>query len=117
MSGYRSLTENTALRGCFSAQGCISLPGYFSVQIISYRAGIILLDYFYHNGTVRLFRLLNDPVLSVVLVQSFFVLRNFLLYQRDGVVVYDVLLQYKVESLADTCCFYPFHLVTSLSEK
>ncbi len=60
------------------------LPGYCSVQIISYRAGIILFDYLYHNGTVRLFRLLNDPVLSVVLVQSFFVLRNFLLYQRDA---------------------------------
>ena len=61
-----------------------------------------MFDYFYHNRTVRLLRLLYDLVLCVVLVQSFFVLRNFLLDKRYGIVMSDIFLEHKMESLADT---------------
>ncbi len=81
----------------------------FSIEIRTYRRGIILLLDPDYNRAVRLFVFLKDLVLGSCFFKRSLVLLYLLPDKPDSLIVRGVLLQHKMQSLTDTRFFDPFH--------
>lgn len=84
------------------------------IQIISNRAGIVLFDYFNDDRTVRLVCLFRNFILCVIPFQIFPVMFKLLFYLFYRIIMPDIFFQHKVQSLANTGCFYSFHVFSSI---
>ena len=96
-----------------SITGILSAPGnawFISLEIISHRALIILFLYHQDHRAIRLRLLGHDPILHIAAVQPLFICRHFLLHQPPGQPGFRILLQQKMQCLADACSLYPFHI-------
>ena len=84
-----------------------------SVQIVTHRCSVVLLDDLYNDGAVRLLGLLHDLILCVVALHVFLVGLDLFLDLFDGIEVIQTVLQRKVQGLADAGRFYSFHVLLS----
>jgi hypothetical protein len=64
-----------------------------SVQVVAYRAGVVLLDDLKDDRAIWLGGLFNDLVLGMVVIQGFFVILHFLLDLLDCPIVLDIIFQ------------------------
>lgn len=87
-----------------------------SVQIIAYRADVVLLDDFHKDGAILLMDFFQNSVLCLIPFHSRFVMRHFFAHQLHRVIMFHILFQQEVKRLADARCFYPFHFDTLLKK-
>jgi hypothetical protein len=80
-----------------------------SVQIVSDRAVVVLLDDFDDNGPVRLCGFLNDFILGMIARHCVFIMLDLFFDLFHGPLVVGIFLEHKVQGLANTGRFDSFH--------
>ena len=81
------------------------------LEIIAHRAGIVLLDDLHHDGAVLLGLLGDQLIGGAVLFQALFVVGHLLANLPCGLIPGKIVLQLKMQSLADAGCLDSFHSV------
>ena len=67
-----------------------------------------MLDYFNYDRTIRLFCLLNDFMLGMLVLQGFLILSNFFFYLLHSIVMTNIFLQHKMKCLTNAGGFTRF---------